>query len=336
MASQPEHTDATPRGPRVAPAPPADKPSSPSRGSALSRMLRMGLVRRSLPLFFAFLRLLPWRIVLGTGHFIGTIAVPLQRRRRQRATDSLGWALGDEIDRRDLPDLTRRVFHGLGMNLAEVCWVASKPQRTDALVLFEGLEHLQEARGRGKGVVLITGHLGSWELMASAIVRQGIPLSVIAREANDGKINEFLVGLRQRLGVRTVLRGSSGSARQILRTLRSGEVLGCLIDQDTKVDGVFVDFFGRPAYTPSGPISLALRAGAPVVLGCTWRQWDGRHLVRFDPPIDLDRSGDNEADVLRHTTMATRWLEDRIREHLDQWVWIHRRWRRKPPATPSD
>ena len=158
-----------------------------------------------------------------------------------------------------------------------------------------------------------------------------------AREAGDGKVNELLLGLRSRLGVRTVLRGSGGAARQILRTLRSGDVLGAIIDQDIKIDGVFVEFFGRPAYTPTGPVALALRAGSPVVLGCTWREPDGAQRVRFDPPIDLAlQAGEHrKAAIHRYTAEFTAWLEARIREHPEQWVWIHRRWRRRPPGAEA-
>jgi len=307
---------------------PPDTPlAAPARAP---KPLRQALVRGGLAALTPALRYLPWRAVLLCGALLGHLACLLQPRRRRRARESLTRALGETLDRAALRQLERAVFVGLGKNLAELGWALADPARVDGLMRIEGEEHLRAALARGQGAVLITGHLGSWELLAAALVRGGFPLSVIAREANDGRVNEFLVGLRRRFGVRTVLRGSAGAARDILRTLKNGEVLGCLIDQDIQVEGVFVDFFGRPAFTPTGPTTLALRGGAPVVLASCWREADGRHRARLEPPLTLDRGPDLAADVARHTAAFTRWLEERIREHPDQWVWIHRRWRRQP------
>lgn len=307
---------------------PSDTPGlAPARSP---KPLRQALVRGGLTALAPVLRFLPWRVALGLGAGIGHLAYLLQPRRRRRARESLGRAFGDRLDRKALRRLERMVFVGLAKNLAEIGWALADPARVDGLMRIEGGEHLRAALDRGRGAVLITGHLGSWELLAAALVRGGFPLSVIAREASDGRVNEFLVGLRRRFGVRTVLRGSPGAARDILRTLKAGEVLGCLIDQDTRVEGVFVDFFGKPAFTPTGPTTLALRGGAPVVLAACWREPDGRHRARFEPPLTLDRGPDLAADVARHTAAFTGWLEARVREHPDQWVWIHRRWRRQP------
>jgi Kdo2-lipid IVA lauroyltransferase/acyltransferase len=317
--------------PTPPPAPPAPEPEGTPAAPPAPRRAGRALVRAALATLLPALGALPWRAALAVGAGIGRLAHLVQPRRRRRAREGLERALGDRLKPAEIRRLEREVFIGLGRNLAELAWVAADPSRVDRVVGMEGVEHLRAALDAGRGVVLITGHLGSWELMAAAIVRHGFPLSVIAREANDGKVNELLVGLRARFGVRTLLRGSAGAARGILRTLRSGEVLGCLIDQDIKAEGVFVEFFGRPAFTPSGPAALALRGNAPVVVGATWRLPDGTHRVRFDPPWRLDRGADPEADIARHTASLTRWLEERIREHPAQWVWIHRRWRRQPP-----
>ncbi len=308
----------------------ADGARSNRRGRRrlLPRRVRGGLVRLALPALQVFLWPLPWRLVLGAGWLLGWVGYAVQPHRRRRARENLARAFGAEMEGRRMRMVTRRVFTSLGMNLAEICWVAARPARADRLVEFRGWEHMEAALAGGRGVVTITGHLGSWELLAAAAARRGLEVSVIARETQDGRVNRFLLSLRTRLGLRTVLRGSVGAARAILRALRSGGALASLIDQDTRVEGIFVDFFGRPAYTPSGPISLALRAGAPVLLAAIRRLPDGRHRVRFDPPFQLDRSADRDEEVRRATEACTRWIEARIREHPDQWVWIHRRWRR--------
>ena len=273
-------------------------------------------------------RFLPWRLVVTAGALLGGGAYVFQVRRRRRALANLTMALGDTKDPGELRRLARRVFLNIGRNLAEIVWVAARPERCDGLVTFEGLENLEAARARGRGVVLVSGHAGSWELMAAAIVRHGLPLSVIARRTSQESVSRFVLRVRERLGVQTVLRGSSAAARTVLRTLRAGDGLASLIDQDVRVKGVVVDFFGRPALTPTGPISLALRAGSPLVYFITWRLPGGTHRVRFDPPIEMERTGDTAAIVERNTAAFTLWLEERIREHPDQWMWIHRRWRR--------
>lgn len=274
------------------------------------------------------LRFLPWRLVVAAGALLGAGAYVVQSRRRRRALANLTMAFGSTKSPAELRRLARGLFLHIGRNLAEIVWVAARPQRCDRLVTFEGLENLESARSRGRGVVLISGHAGSWELMAAAIVRHGLPLSVIARRTSQEEISQFVLRVRERLGVQTILRGSSAAARTVLRTLRAGDGLASLLDQDVRVKGVVVDFFGRPALTPTGPISLALRAGSPLVYFITWRLPDGTHRVRFDPPIEMERDGDTAATVERNTAAFTLWLEERIREHPDQWMWIHRRWRR--------
>ncbi len=294
----------------------------------LGRRLRRLALRALIVLLEKILWFFPRWAVLQAGQGIGIVASIFQPKRGKRARDNLSHALGDEYDTPALRGIERRVFRNMGRNLAEVCWVAARPERCDRLVSFEGLEHLEAARAKGRGVVLVSGHLGSWEIMACAIVRHGLPLSVIARKTSDGRVSEFVVDVRQRLGVETILRGSTGAARVVLRTLRSGGGLAALIDQDFRGKGIVTEFFGRPARTPTGPISLALRAGAPLVYMLTWRMADGTHRVRFEAPIELDREGDTNRTVEDATVTFTRWLEARIREHPDQWVWIHRRWRR--------
>lgn len=295
------------------------------------KTLRQWLVRLFLHLAFAVLRFLPLGAVLALGRGLGGLACRLQPRRRERARQGLCRSLGLPEGSRSLEEAVRGVFTGLGMNLTELLWVAARPARLEERVVYDGLEHLRAARGMGKGVLVITGHLGSWEMLAAAMVHAGLPLTTIAREAADGGVNAFLLGLRSRLGVRTSLRGSGGAARSILRTLRDGDLLGALIDQDIRAEGTFVEFFGRPAFTPTGPVALALRAGAPVVLCCTWRRPDGRHQARFEPAVILEPGPDRAETIRSYTARFTRWIEERIREHPEQWVWIHRRWRRRPP-----
>jgi len=187
-------------------------------------------------------------------------------------------------------------------------------------VEISGIHHLS-----GTGVVLVTGHCGNWELMARTIARRCGGLTVVAREAYLDTLNDFLVGLRKKGGVETILRGSSDSPRQLLSAVKEGRTLGMLIDQDTKVEGIFVPFFNHPAHTPVGAARLALKYGIPSVTGFIHRTPSGGHILHFDDPIQSE--GHTEETL---TALLTRRIEDQVRRHPTQWVWVHRRWKKVP------
>ena len=150
-------------------------------------------------------------------------------------------------------------------------------------------------------------------------------MAVVAREANEPELDAVVVGLRARFGTRTIARGSSGAARELLRTLRDGTALGMLIDQDTRVEGVFVPFLGRAAFTPVGAAQIALRQDLAAVPVFIERQPDGNHLARALPPFALP------PDATAATALMTGAIEAQVRRCPAQWVWMHRRWRRRPP-----
>ena len=148
----------------------------------------------------------------------------------------------------------------------------------------------------------------------------------VARPLDEPRQQRLLAGLRERFGTPTIERGGDGAVRQLLNTLRRGGALGLLIDQDTKVEGVWVPFFGRPAFTPVGAAKIALKQRAAVVPVFIERLPDGRHLARYHPPLDLPN------DPREATALMTAKIEEQIRRHPEQWVWMHRRWRRQPAA----
>jgi KDO2-lipid IV(A) lauroyltransferase len=187
-------------------------------------------------------------------------------------------------------------------------------------------ELLRREQGRGKGVVLVTGHIGSWELFARRIAALGFPCGTVAKEAQDPRLTALLERARTHSGMRVFWRSDPMSARQIVRFLHEGGILGFLIDQDTRVAGSFVPFFGRPAFTPRAAGDLAARLGAPMLFGCAHRVASGVHRIVVRR-IEVERSGDRERDSLALTAAATREIEDEIRKRPDEWVWMHPRWR---------
>ena len=209
--------------------------------------------------------------------------------------------------------------------LAEAFWLRHRgPQDLEKVVQLSGWERVEAARIARRPILVLTGHCGNWELLAAALNAHGLGMAVVARQLDDPGLQEMLLALRARFGTRTIVRGTPGAARLLLSSLRSGSALGMLIDQDTRVDGVFVPFFGRPAYTPVGAAELALRFDAVVLPTFIERLDDGTHRAEIGPELALP------LDATAATAAMTAAIEAQIRRVPEQWVWLHRRWRRRP------
>jgi KDO2-lipid IV(A) lauroyltransferase len=216
----------------------------------------------------------------------------------------------------------------LGKAVFEIALIS--PRRLTRVFDFHGEEAARTALQQGKGAIYVTGHIGNWELMAYAGVAHGFPLSVIAAPIQPKQVNDMIVDLRADMGIKTIVRGRPGAARDLIRVFKENRVLAVLIDQDTDVEGVFVDFMGRPAWTPTAAASMAIKFGAPVIFGYTWRNRHNRHIGMVEGPLELVRTGNDENDIRTNTAMLTKKIEDCIRNNPEQWVWMHRRWRRQP------
>lgn len=260
------------------------------------------------------------------GRAVGAIAWRFGSRDRRRALDHLTIAF-PELPARARRNLARDCFRHQGMNLAECLYLLRRGcEEVAAHVEVRGWEDVERVRAAGRPILILTGHCGNWELLAAAINCRGLGMAVVARALPQPEIQELLVALRGRFGTRTIERGGEGATRQLLGTLRQGGALGMLIDQDTKVDGVWVPFFGRPAFTPVGAAKIALKQGAVVIPTFIERLEDGGHLARFLPPLPLPE------DPREATARMTAAIEEQVRRRPAQWVWWHKRWRRQPPG----
>ncbi len=266
---------------------------------------------------------LPWGRAQAVGRLLGETASRLSRRDRRRALDHLALAF-PELDEAAHEDLGRRSFRHHGTSLAECLHLLGRPAADRLELAYEGVEHLEAARAAGRPILVLTGHCGNWELLGPAFHRLGAPLAAMVRELQDPGLERALTRLRRRWTT-VIQRGVPGAARQLLQALRGGTALLMLIVQDTPVDGVWVPFFGRPAYTPIGPAEIALRFDAVVLPAFDEREAGGSHCIRFLPLLDLP------GDPLAATAAMTRLIEDQVRRRPEQWVWMHRRWRRQPP-----
>jgi KDO2-lipid IV(A) lauroyltransferase len=277
---------------------------------------------------------LPLSLLRTSGALIGLASLALSRQSRRHIHDNLALAYPEQSDAwRD--GLARRTARHAGLLLGEVAWLWSvAPERLLARTRFEGLEHLRDSVDRERGAVLVTGHCGNWEWMNLALGAAGLSMSVAARQVDDPRIDAIVARLRGRFGGRTELRGE-GAGRRLVAALRRGRVAGLLIDQDIEAPGAFVEFFGRPAWTPTGAATLALRLGVPVVAGFAARLADGTMRLTFEAPIASGGAGDPEQEAARLTALCTARIEAQVRAWPDQWVWVHRRWRRVPdPGAP--
>ena len=196
----------------------------------------------------------------------------------------------------------------------------------------QGLEAVREAVDAGRGVVLVTGHFGNWEIGGAALAARGIPLDVVVQRQANRRFDALINDARRRLGMRVIYRGRA--TRDALRALREGRAVAFVADQDARGAGLFVPFMGRPASTFRGPAILALRSGAPVFMGTAVRGPDGRYDVRLRP-IPLPAEGDPEERAAALTAAHVRALEEEIRSRPEQYFWHHRRWKTAPPAPPE-
>jgi KDO2-lipid IV(A) lauroyltransferase len=231
------------------------------------------------------------------------------------------------------------VIHAMVRNLG---WMAAEfarfpkysKENIDQLVLLDGNENFLEGQRRGKGVLFLTGHIGAWELSSFAHAVYGYPLHYMARPLDNKRIDDLVNGYRCLSGNRPIFKNES--ARVMLKVLKDDGTVGILADQNTMPEeAVFVDFFGAKASTSTGIARVALHTDAAVVPG--YAVWDAniqKYRLRFEPPVELIRTGDTERDVLENTQKFTKVIEDIIRKYPEQWVWVHGRWNTRPKGEP--
>lgn len=288
----------------------------------------MKLILTAIVALFSCLSL---RAALAVGRGLGWVYGSVIRYHRRDAVEALKRAFPQKTQA-EILDIVRKMYANLGMNLAEVLRLGKVTDEfLREAIEIEGEEHARAALLRKRGAVILTGHLGNWDLLASIVPRLGYPLTVISKDIKNKGLNEFWMNIRQRFGVKFV--PAHHSYRACLAALRKNELIGFILDQNMiKTEGVFVDFFGKPACTTPGLAYMSAQSGAPVVPVFMIRRENGRHLVKALPP--LDPPPNREPETIREFTQRyTKIIEDVIRQYPDQWIWIHRRWKTVPAPT---
>jgi KDO2-lipid IV(A) lauroyltransferase len=274
---------------------------------------------------------LPVGVALALGRGLGGAAHALLVRPRRLAHAQLEIALPAltaEARRR----LVRATFRHAGESFAELAlW--PKLERMPGYVRVEGLHVLDVGLSAGRGVIVVTGHTGNWELLAASIAARRYPVTVVARRVNDDRFDALVTRFRRSVGLEVLVRDEPQFVAAVRGALARNRVVAMLIDQDTRGTGVFVPFFGRLAHTPPGAALLALRARVPLATVFIERRPEGGHLVRFATvPVGSRR---DRAAVVTLTATLTAAIEAQVRRAPAEWVWWHERWRRRPPRAPE-
>jgi len=281
------------------------------------------------------LRRLPEAWAYGLGEGAGRMAWRLDRRHRGIAAENLAAAFPGRYAAGELDRLVRGVFENLGRTAVDVARSARLLSPTSAATVeVDGFEHLVSARQRGKGVLLLTGHFGPWELLPLVAARRYEPIHIVVRPLDNPRLDDLLTGWRERGGNQVIRKREA--VQMILQVLRHGGTVGILIDQHiSEREGVVVPFFGRPASTASAPALIAIRSGAAVLpAGITREKERGHYRVRVGAEIPIRRSRDLKADLVENTARFNAAIEAMIREQPDHWFWVHRRWKTRQPLDP--
>ncbi|MCP4202837.1 MAG: lysophospholipid acyltransferase family protein [bacterium] len=293
--------------------------------AATRRRLRSRIAR---PLTFVFKLVagtLSWRSAQRLGARLGGLIWRVGERDRQRTLAHLEVAF-PELSESERFELGRRATTAIGINFAEYFHLAHRgPGAAVPHLDVLGWEHVEAARAQAQVVMIATGHCGNWELMGPVFRSKNELLTGLVRSMENEWMEAAMNRFRRRLGSEVIARGEPGSASRLLSLRKRGGYLLALIDQDIRAQSVYVPFFGRPAHTPVGPAQMALRWSMPVVPGFCERLEDGSHRVEFGPRLPrYDRAEELTAAI-------TRAIEEQVRRRPDQWVWMHRRWRRQLP-----
>ncbi|HEX4030614.1 MAG TPA: lysophospholipid acyltransferase family protein [Terracidiphilus sp.] len=273
---------------------------------------------------------LPRGMARALAGLLAVLVYGLGTRLRRVGTRNLELAL-PELSAAARRKILRGVYRSLGRQLVEFCRMRRyTPKNSRRWLRTEGLEHYLAAQARGRGVLVITGHLGAWELSSFYHSMMGHPMGMVIRRLDNRRLDEFVNSIRCLHGNYVLHKDDFG--RGLLKAMHAGGTVGILMDTNmTPPQGVFVDFFGRQACTATGLAHVARKTGAAVLPGfMVWEQAEGRYVLHFGPEVEMPHSAEVSADIVEGTRRCTAVIEAWIRRYPDQWLWIHRRWKTRP------
>ena len=283
-------------------------------------------------LLFLLARPLPRGFLLAAGRGLGTFVWKVVGFRRKVVLDNLRHAFSGEMDEQELRKLAHAFYRNLGMTLMEfLAFPGMKKADFIDLVEINNKEHYTRLVDEGGGALLVSGHFGNWEMMGARVAAEGQKVSFIVKEQTNSRVDRIQNDIRNRAGIGTIRAGGS-SIREMIRALRRKELIGLVGDQDAGPEGYFTEFLGRQASVFRGTAYFAWKLKVPIITGFIFRQADGRHVMEVDPPFSADPDWDEETAVARLTEIHVARLEAAIRKAPEQYFWLHRRWKTRPPG----
>jgi KDO2-lipid IV(A) lauroyltransferase len=292
--------------------------------------LRERLEDRALRLMTGAVGILPRDAARAVGAGIGAAAWTLLGRLRRVGLHNLELAFPEKTEA-ERKAILRGVYRSLGWQIGEFCKMRGyTAEQASKFIRYDGLEHYLAAREKGCGVLVLTGHLGAWELSSFYHSLMGYPMSLVIRRLDNPLVDAFVNRIRCLHGNRVIHKDDF--ARGLLTSMQRGETVGILMDTNmTPPQGVFVPYFGMEACTASGMARVALHSGAAVLPGfLLWEAAEQRYVLRFGEELELIRTGDGARDIVANTALFTATIEAYVRRYPEQWLWVHRRWKTRP------
>ncbi len=275
--------------------------------------------------------LIPFRVGQSLGRTLGNILAVALKRRIKASLNNLRYVFGGIMPGAELIELNGRIVAHFAQMLFEVPHIL-RLNRTNLnrYVIFENEDALSQAIKKGRGVFMLTGHFGNWELMSAAMaLRFNVKGAVVVRPADFAPVDRLLTSLRSRFGTEIIAK--KRAMKKLLAAKKENKVIGILLDQNVDwYEGVFVPFLGKSACTNKGLALVALRTGSPVIPAFSVRQPDGRYRVMFEDEVSLLKTGDKIKDIEENTALFTQIIGKYVSQYPDQWFWFHKRWKTRP------
>ena len=273
------------------------------------------------------IRILPGFAAHRLGQAMGLLGFAIGRKHRRLALHNLRLAYGEEKTEAERRTIALKSFMNMGQNFIDFCRMQSLLRKDPrSFIEMEGFDNIEKALAQGKGAILLTGHLGSWELMAAAYAHLGLPVTAIVSSIGDPAVDQFMNTMRESCGYETLPKRDA--TQGVASRLRQNILVGILADQSPRNDGVPVEFFGRTAGATRGPAVFALRSGSPVIPAFAIRLEDPtKHKFIVEKPLELIRTGDISEDIARNTQLFQSVIERYVRRYPEQWLWMQKRWK---------
>lgn len=294
--------------------------------------IRRFIARASLFALYLTIRITPIKLHEAAANVLGKVAYRISAHNRKTVARHLEIAFGGAKSPEEIEAISVGSMRNMLMNMFEfIRFPSMNAKRILRMVTFEGEENIKAALEKKRGVIVLSAHFGNWELLGAALVARGYPLTVVRRDQADGLLNDVIQKQRDKKGIKTVPRDKPLFVA-LTSLLKANELVALIADQNAGPEGIFVNFFGRPAATFKGPGLFKTITGAPIIPIFLVREGYWKHRVVFLPPVTCPNSGDVGHDIVALTQGCTKVIEDIVAAHPEQWMWQHKRWKTEPPG----